>query len=64
MLFSNFLQFDSISNIEIENRVESNRVDFKIIEIELNFESILNIEIVESSRFLKLKSKLDSTINL
>jgi len=57
-------RFDSISNIGIENRVESSQVDFKIIEIELNFKSISNVEIVESSRFQKLESKLDLMISL
>ncbi len=41
-----------------------NRVNFKIIEIELNFEAIPNIEIDKSSRLLKLEPKLDLTINL
>ncbi len=53
-----------ILNVEIENRVKSNRFDFKIIEIELNFRSIPNVKIVESSWFQKLKSKLDPTISL
>jgi len=53
-----------ILNVEIENRVKSNQFDFKIVEIELNFRSIPNVEIVESSWFQKLKSKLDPTISL
>ncbi len=64
MLFSIFWQFDSIPNIEIENRVESNWMDFKIIEIELNFRSIPNVGIVESNWFLKLEPKLDLIISL
>ncbi len=64
MLFLISWQFDSIPNIEIEYRLESNRIDFKIIEINLSFWSISRVEIVGSSRFLKLKSKSNSTINL
>jgi len=63
MLFLISWQFDLISNIEIENWVKSNRIDFKIIEIELNFKSISNIKVNKSSRFLKLRSKLDPTIS-
>ncbi len=44
-------RFKSIPNIEIENRVESSQIDFKIIEIDLSFKSISNVEIVKSSRF-------------
>ncbi len=50
-LFSISLQFDSISSIEIEYRLESNQIDFKIIKIDSSFESISRIKIVESNRF-------------
>ncbi len=51
MLFSISWQFDSIPNIGTENRLESNRVDFKKVEIDLDFDSISNIETVGSSQF-------------
>jgi len=57
-------RFGSIPNIGIENQVESSRIDFKIVEIDLGFKSISNVKIVESNQFQMLKSKLDSTINL
>ena len=50
-LFSISWQFDSIPNIGIENRVESSRVDSKLAQTDLSFESISRIEIVGSSRF-------------
>ncbi len=63
-LFSIPWQFDSIPNIGIEYRLESSRVDSKIIEIDSGFESIPRVEIVESGRFLKLEPKPDLTISL
>ena len=50
-LFSISKQFDSISNIEIEYRLELSRVDYKLARIESKFKSISNVEIVELSRF-------------
>ncbi len=63
-LFSISWRFDSIPNIGTENRVESNRVDSKIIGTKSGFRSIPNVGIVGWGRFQKLESKLDSTINL
>jgi len=63
-LFSISWRFDSISNIEIENWVESSWINSKIIGIESSFKSIPNVKIVELNRFQKLESKLDLTINL
>ncbi len=39
----------SILDFEIEIRIESSRIDFKILEFESNFESISNVEIDESN---------------
>ncbi len=63
-LFSIPWQFDSIPNIGIEYRLGSSRVNSKIIGINSSFESIPRIGIVGSSRFLKLESKPDPTVNL
>jgi len=43
------VSLDSISNIGIENRLESSRINFKKVEIDLSFDSISNVEIVKSS---------------
>jgi len=59
-----FWQFDSISNIGIENRLKLYRFVSKILEINLSFESISRVEIVESSRFQKLESKPDPIVSL
>ncbi len=44
-MFSISWRFDSISNIGIENRVESNRIDSKIVGIESSFDSISKVRI-------------------
>ncbi len=63
-LFSIPWQFDSIPNIGTEYRLESSRVDSKIIEIDSGFGSIPRVETVESGRFLKLEPKPDPTVSL
>ncbi len=63
-LFSISWQFDSISNIGIEYRLGSGRIDSKIIGIDSGFGSISRVEIVESGRFLKLEPKPDPTVSL